>query len=185
MSVKREWAMPNSNTFSIKPIKQFIDTQLKMNLIKSSDEKKWLDPFARNSKLKIERLNITTNDINPQTDADMHMDALDFLKTFEDGSIDGILFDPPYSLRQVKECYDSEGKMFTQHMSRYFFSDLKNEIARIVKVDGMVLSFGWSSNGIGSTRGFQIRNILMVAHGGAHNDTICVSEIKNHTQLKF
>lgn len=34
------------------------------------------------------------------------MDALEFLKLFDDESVDVVLFDPPYSPRQVKEIYD-------------------------------------------------------------------------------
>jgi hypothetical protein len=55
---------------------------------------------------------------------------------------------------------------------------MKNEIARIVKPGGTVLSFGWNSNGVGKNRGFEIIEILLVAHGGQHNDTICIAEKK-------
>jgi len=40
-----------------------------------------------------------------------------------------------------------------------------------------VISFGWNSGGIGKTNGFEILEILLVAHG-AHNDTICTVERK-------
>ena len=42
----------------------------------------------------------------------------------------------------------------------------------------VVLCFGWNSGGIGKTLGFELTEILMVAHGGAHNDTICTVERK-------
>ena len=41
-----------------------------------------------------------------------------------------------------------------------------------------MLSFGWNSGGIGKSLGFEIIEILLVAHGGAHNDTICTVERK-------
>ncbi len=47
-----------------------------------------------------------------------------------------------------------------------------------MKKDGIVISFGWNTNGIGKTKGFEIIEILMVAHGGSHNDTICTVERK-------
>ena len=47
-----------------------------------------------------------------------------------------------------------------------------------MKKDGKVISFGWNSNGIGKTLGFEQVEILMVAHGGHHNDTICTVEVK-------
>ena len=59
-----------------------------------------------------------------------------------------------------------------------FYGDRKKEVARIVKPKGIVISFGWNSGGIGKTLGFKIEEILLVAHGGAHNDTICTVERK-------
>lgn len=59
-----------------------------------------------------------------------------------------------------------------------FWSDQKKEIGRIVKKDGRVISFSWNSGGIGKKYGFKIEEILIVAHGGWHNDTICVVERK-------
>ena len=37
------------------------------------------------------------------------MDATDFLKMFSDNSVDTVLYDPPYSARQVSECYKKLG----------------------------------------------------------------------------
>jgi len=45
-------------------------------------------------------------------------------------------------------------------------------------VECHVLSFGWNSVGMGITRGYEIVEILLVCHGGAHNDTICIAEKK-------
>jgi len=36
--------------------------------------------------------------------------------------------------------------------------------------------FGWNSCGMGDRHGFEQIEILLVAHGGAHNDTICLAE---------
>lgn len=47
-----------------------------------------------------------------------------------------------------------------------------------MKVGGKVISFGWNSGGIGMKYGFEIERILLVAHGGWHNDTICTIERK-------
>lgn len=60
-----------------------------------------------------------------------------------------------------------------------YWSDQKNEISRILKPNGIVISFGWNSCGIGKNRGFEIIEILLVCHGGHHNDTIVVVERKN------
>lgn len=107
------------------------------------------------------------------------MDALEFLKMFDDNSVDGVLYDPPYSPRQVSECYKHVGYNVTQETTRAsFWGNHKKEISRIVKQGGKVITFGWNSGGIGMKYGFEIQHILLVPHGGWHNDTICTVEIK-------
>lgn len=106
------------------------------------------------------------------------MDALDFLKTFGDGVIDGILYDPTYSSRQVRECYDGIGDSIQWDGKTTFWSKTKDECARILKPGGKVICFGWNSMGLGMNRGFDMTRILLVAHGGVHNDTICTVEVK-------
>lgn len=163
----RVWAMPNSNTFSIKPIKAFVERYV-------SDRQVIIDPFARNS-----IYGTITNDLNPEFATAYHMDALDFLKMFEDNSVDCVLYDPPYSLRQVVECYKGVGKTVTQETTQSSWRSKQiDEISRILKPNGVVLSFGWNSSGVGKKRGCELLEVLLVPHGGSHNDTICVAERK-------
>lgn len=67
-----------------------------------------------------------------------------------------------FSIKPIKELIDEE----------------KKQIARIVKHGGKVISFGWNSGGIGKKLGFEITRILLVPHGGHHNDTIVTVETK-------
>jgi hypothetical protein len=164
MQMQRIWAMPNKETFQIKPIKQLLYEEVTGGI--------WLDPFARDSRIATIR-----NDLNVKYDTDYHMEAKDFLLLFEDNYADGVLFDPPYSPRQIKECYEGIG-LEEFNTKTNFYSDVKNEIARVVKPGGKVISFGWNSMGMGKNRGFEISRILLVPHGGAKNDTIVTVEIK-------
>lgn len=120
--------MPNKNTFAIKPIKELI----KNNLVKGTV----IDPFANNNIIKdsMTGINYITNDLDEQYNTDYHLDALDFLKLFENSSIDMVLYDPPYSPRQVSECYKALGKTvdFKTTQSSYW-TNHKKEISRIVK----------------------------------------------------
>lgn len=157
--------MPNSNTFEINPIKKLID-KYTYGLI--------IDPFANKNKLAS-----ITNDLDEQYNTDFHMDALDFLKTFTDNSVDCVLYDPPYSPRQVSECYKKLGKSVNMETTQAsYWSKQKEQIGRIVKNNGIVITCGWNSGGIGKKHGFQIIEILLVAHGGWHNDTIVTVEKK-------
>ena len=169
MIIERKWAMPNSRTFDIKPIKELISEEINL-----PDYKIIIDPFANDNKIAT-----ITNDINPECDTHYHFDAIDFLKMFHDNSVDVVLYDPPYSPRQVSECYKRFGKtvdMTTTQAS--YWSDQKKEISRIVRTGGKVITFGWNSGGIGQKYGFEITRILLVPHGGWHNDTICTVEVK-------
>lgn len=169
IKIERIWSMPNKNTFDIPPIRKLITEEVDL-------KNKWIDPFANKNKIAT-----ITNDLNKEYDTDYHLDALDFLKNFDDESIDGVLYDPPYSPRQVSECYNDFGYNVTWDTTKAsFWGNHKKEISRIVKIGGKVITFGWNSGGIGYKYGFEIERILLVPHGGWHNDTICTVEIKTH-----
>jgi hypothetical protein len=177
IKISRQWAMPNSSTFSIKPIEEFIFRIISEYKDKqtSYDNIKIIDPFC-NGRTDIADIN---NDLDSSKNADYHMDALDFLKIFDTNSIDGVLFDPPYSPRQVSECYKSLGKTVNiQTTQSSFWSNMKKEIERITKIGGFCVTCGWNSGGIGKKYGFNIEEILLVPHGGWHNDTIITLEKK-------
>ena len=166
--------MPNKNTFSIKPIKEFISTAMEDNC---NDQSVIIDPFANNSIF----LDFCTfsNDLDTSMPTTHHMDAIEFLKSIETNSVDFVLFDPPYSPRQVSECYKSlDMTVNMQTTQSSFWGNLKKEISRVVKSGGVCITFGWNSGGVGKSSGFEIEEILIVAHGGWHNDTICTMERK-------
>ena len=117
--------------------------------------------------------------MNPETKTTHHLESLEFLKLFEDNSVHGVLFDPPYSPRQISECYKSMGmEVHMKDTQSSFYGDRKKEIARIVQTNGIVISCGWNSGGIGKSLGFELIEVLLVPHGGAHNDTIVTVERK-------
>ena len=166
----RAWEMPNSNTFDIQIIRKLIGRYFKQEMLS-------IDPFANQS-----RLAKITNDLNPEFKCDYTLDAVDFLKSFKNNSVDFVFYDPPYSLRQVSECYKNVGIAVTTETTQSSWKTKHiNEISRITKSDGIVMCFGWNSNGIGKERGFEMLEILLVAHGGSHNDTIVTVERKVKT----
>ena len=59
-----------------------------------------------------------------------------------------------------------------------FWGNLKKEIARITKNNGIAISCSWNSGGVGKKYGFEIIEIFLVPHGGWHNDTIVTVEQK-------
>ncbi len=163
--MKRVWAMPNKWTFTIKPIKELLVKYVNMGA--------WCDPFAgENSPAKIQ------NDLSGK--CEFNMDALAFLKSRSNNEFGGVLFDPPYSITQAKQCYEGRGmeNLEIKPTSMKYWAECKNEIKRILTPGGIVICFGWTSMGLGKNRGFKMLEILLVPHGGSKNDTIVTVEEK-------
>lgn len=168
MEMSRVWAMPNKDTFDVKPIGEFVKKYLVQSKVS-------VDPFARNK-----RWATHTNDLNPETQAEHHLDVHEFLEMMvcREVKADLVLFDPPYSLRQTKEIYESIGRHFSLHNSQNVGGWTKERrlISQILTPQGVCLSFGWNSRGLGKQNGMRLEEVLLVCHGGAHNDTICIAE---------
>lgn len=164
----REWAMPNPDTFSIPPIAAFLDRWLEPGAIV-------VDPFARNSKR-----GTVTNDLNPDTCAEYHLEAAEFCAVMVGIEADAVLFDPPYSPRQISEAYANIGRRAgtEETQNARLYKSVRDGLNQLLRPGGIALSFGWNSAGFGKDRGYEMLEILLVAHGGAHNDTICVAERK-------
>ena len=159
--------MPSKDTFTIKPIAELLSRYVPVG------GKGWIDPFAgENSPAEY------TNDHNPEKPTTHHLEAMDFVNEIQE-EFEGALFDPPYSYRQVSEHYKVLGKKATQlDTSTRFYNRVLNPLADKIKKGGIVISFGWNTNAMGKNRGYEIIEILIVAHGGHHNDTLVTVEQK-------
>jgi hypothetical protein len=167
--------MPHADTFSIAPIRSLLERVLIPSAVV-------VDPFARNSRLATYR-----NDLNPETTAEHHMDAEAFCDLLAQKGImaDAVLFDPPYSPRQIAEVYASVGRKVstadTQNAALY--RRVRQGLNRLLRAGGIAVSCGWNSNGFGLSLGFEPVELLLVAHGGAHNDTLVLVERKIQSTL--
>lgn len=166
--------MPDRWTFNIQPIRELLNRYV-------GNGKGWIDPFAgESSPAEI------TNDLNPLLNTKYHLKADEFLTKMQGSTFKGVLFDPPYSLRQVKECYQSIGiPQLTPDETNYFPSKERRLAGQLVEPGGFSICCGWSSQGIGKMYGFEIIEILLVCHGRSHNDTIVTVEQKTipHNKL--
>jgi len=158
MKIERKWAMPNRWTFKIYPIRDLLRDEVVSGV-------NWCDPFSgKNSPAEVK------NDLVEK--ADYNMDALEFLRSRKDGEFQGVLYDPPYSITQARK-YGSK-----KFASMKYWKECKDEVARITKKGGKVICFGWSSQGMGKGRGFDMKQVLIIPHGGSKNDTIVTVETK-------
>lgn len=170
MIIKRVVANANKWTFKCKPIGDIIKKYVR-------DGRGWVDPFAGfNSPAEY------TNDLNKKAPAKFHFEAEYFCKHLE-GEFKGVIFDPPYSPRQIKECYENIG-LDNMYKNNSWYNNVKNAICDKIKPGGFVISCGWNSHGFGKNRGFEIIEILLVCHpGGEAHDTIVVVEKKVNEKL--
>lgn len=160
------WAMPNRWTFQIPPIAEFVKRH-------TENARVIVDPFAGTSRIATHR-----NDL-----AHGGVDAVEYLQTLLDhgmeGEADVVIFDPPYSPRQITEAYASVGKKATMKdtQNARLYAEVKPLLFKLCREGGVGLAFGWQSNGLGKTFGTPLE-MLIVQHGSAHNDTICVAQRK-------
>lgn len=155
-AITRAWAMPSRWTFKIGPIAELLDRHCGRPGLTI------LDPFAGSS-----RRGTLRNDIRRSG-----IDSLEWMQGLLAAStaVDVVLFDPPYSPRQISEVYQSAGVKVTQfHTSSAWWREMKEAAVAMLKPEGLAITFGWNTNGFAR---LPIIEILLVAHGGAHNDTL-------------
>ena len=143
-------------TFSVRPIREWIEQNC---------EGLTLNLFAGITKLCISEVR---NDLDLQALADYHMDAVEFLRSWQGEKFDTVLLDPPYAYRKSMEMY--KGIRCSP------FRQLKDEVGNVLKNGGKVITFGYHSNTMGANRGFRVEKIALFSHGGAIHDTIASVE---------
>lgn len=147
-------------TFKVKPIREWVEKNC---------TGKTLNLFAGRTKLNVDEVR---NDLYVEALCDYRKDALEFLRTWDGEKFDTILLDPPYAYRKSMEMYKG--------IKCSPFRQLKDEVKRVLKDGGKVITFGYHSSVMGANRGFRIDKIALFSHGGAIHDTIASIEIFNN-----
>jgi len=114
------------------------------------------DPFAREGFVgKLQ--NCISNDLNTQFDTDYNLEFKDFARVMhmKQMAFDLVVFDPPYSLRQLKDHYDGIGKDLKLWQTHNMWGVGKNLLSHHMPVGSIVISLGWTTAGFGRKRGFQ------------------------------
>jgi len=172
------WIQGNANeglnTHEGKYYKMGFDHMLKIGKTKFGDKNVIVDPFARNCKW-----GTITNDLDINTDAIHHMDALEFLKTIRNNSVDYVLFDPPFSQRQAERYEIGHTNIYTDptYVSQCFF-----HIHRILKNNGLVLKLGYNSSR--HNKSLEMVKGWIINFGASRNDVIMTIFQKNQRTLE-
>lgn len=122
-----------------------------------------VDPFARDS-FTTQLPSALTNDLNSDMPTNYHAEANDWCEWLLEehlgpGSVDLILFDPPYSLRLLKDHYDHEDIKLERWQTWNMFGRAKAACAKLLKVNGHFISFGYTTRGLGRRKGFEKEQI--------------------------
>ncbi len=156
---------------------EIINTNLRRYTFESPKIRKWVEEnsngkvlnlFAGKTPLKLDEIR---NDIDIEAPAHFHKDAVDFVREWNGERFDTIVLDPPYAYRKAMEMYNGN------YSSR--FKQLADEIPRILKKNGKVISFGYHSTFLGKKRDFELEKLCVFAHGGSQHCTIGIIEILN------
>lgn len=172
----RKWSHPNKHTFKMPPARAFRNRWLEGGRV-------IVDPFAGTDfKLPLSTGKFWLNDLNPRSPAEFHLEAPEFLAWLRDEGViaDRVIFDPPYSPRQVKESYESIGLKATQidTQTATLKATCRDLINEITATGAICLYFGFNSIGMGTTRGWELLEQLNIYGGGDHNDVICTAWVK-------
>jgi hypothetical protein len=97
-----------------------------------------LNAFAGQTRLADYKrgVNEVRNDLNPDQEADYHVDAADLGEIFDEDSFDVVVLDPPFDQTQSDEHYDG---LHARDMGA-----VRRTVAPLVKPGGRIVEFGWN-----------------------------------------
>jgi 23S rRNA G2069 N7-methylase RlmK/C1962 C5-methylase RlmI len=152
----------NRYTFKAPKIRRWVEAQCQGKYV--------LNLFAGPTKLC--DCHEVTNDIDPGIMADYNLDALDCIGFLASKKMlfDIVLLDGPYSYRKSMEKYRGHGIRNSR------FKRVLDAVPEILAPWGWVITFGYHSSVMSKKRGFAIREICLISHGGAQHDTIATVE---------
>jgi len=153
---------PQKYTFQATKVKQWVEKWCRGHTLNLFAGKTLLD-------LDVDEIRI---DLDHECPADFHMDAKDYVDLCikDNHRFHTIILDPPWSLRQSRECYD--GRWIGN------LTEIKNKILTICYPDTRIITFGRDTVGMSKKRGFKKIAICLTCHGGANCDSIGLVEEK-------
>jgi hypothetical protein len=139
-----------------------------------------VDPFARDCPLAWPH----TNDLNPNTSANHHSDALEFLRGLESNYFDGCILDPPFSDVANERIYDHvklHGEKSNIYTDATYFKSIMMEIFRVLKPGGWVLRFGYTTSTL--CKGFELQELWVINFSSPRNDVLVSKMVKVQNDL--
>lgn len=123
-----------------------------------------IDPFARDCLWGFPH----TNDINPETAAVHHYDALEFLDTYPPHQFKIGLLDPPFSDRMSKDKYGT-ANLYAADSKK--MRQIELELGNKIETGGIIIKLGYNSSK--PHPGFILEDFEIWNLGACRNDIIC------------
>ena len=170
-------------------IRRILDREIEKMMWRTQGTGCAIDGFARESFVNDLECFIT-NDLNPEFACDYNLEWKDFAKQLQGmkSEIDLVLFDPPYSLRQLKDHYDGIGKDLELWQTHNMWKEGKDIVAKLMPVGSRVVSLGWTTSGFGAKRGFDKVAVYVfeqVAREDRYALLLTIEEKVQHTLKEF
>jgi len=96
-----------------------------------------LNACAGKTKLEKEGVEIVRNDINPEIDADYHVDIEEIDTVFDEDSFDVVVLDPPFDQTQSDEHYDG---LHARNLGK-----ARQKLVELIRPGGKIVELGWST----------------------------------------
>ena len=95
---------------------------------------------------------------------------------------------PPYSLRQLKDCYEGIGSKLQQWQTQNMWGRALDACSELLVTNGQFVSMGYHSHGLGRKRGCikSELHVLESFHGSDVYDVLLTVEVKvQHSLLEY
>lgn len=151
-------------TFEYQPAREFVEDRLHGRVLNACAGKTKLDHDGE----------VVRNDLNPERDADLHVDVTEIADHFVTGEFDVVVFDPPFDDHQAEDKYDG---LRADSVLEAF-----QQFQKLVRPNGHVITFGWNSWGMTSIDAFDREETVLLQRGPCLRDVIVtVDRRTNHS----
>lgn len=114
---------------------------------------------------------IVRNDLNPERDADHHVDVGTIDELFEPDTFDTVVFDPPFDQGQADEHYES--------MHARQLVPARKKLIELVRPGGVFVELGWNLQSASEQRGWG-RDALHIFDRGPTLQPVFLTVDRNH-----
>jgi hypothetical protein len=152
-------------TFQYTPVRQFVEQRLTGRVLNACAGKTVLRHSGE----------VVRNDLNPQMNADYHLDVSKLSDYFPAQSFDTVVFDPPFDEQQAETKYDG------LHAEDVYAA--LEGFEHLLRPGGRVICFGWNSWGMSSFGAFDREDTVLFQRGPIHRDVIATVDRRTTQSL--